>query len=808
MTTLRRDLRHGLRLLLRSPGFTIIAVAALAIGIGANTAVFSVVHTLLIQPLPYRDADRLAVIWEHNLPRDKKNNVVSPGNFIHWREMQRAFEDIAAVSGTVGLNFTVTVTGAGDPEEVPVQLVTASFFSLLGVNPASGRPFTTEEDRPDNRVVVISDRLWRRKFGADPGLLQKTITIDGTPRELVGVMPPGFSYLDKTVDVWLPMGFSAQSRTPRGRWINVAGRLKPGVTFEQAQQDMTRVHAELTRMFPDFNTGWTARVVPLREELTGNVRPALLILLAAVAFVLLIACANVANLLLARATSRQRELAVRAALGAGRMRIVRQLLAESLVLAVAGGTTGLLLAWWGLAVLRAVVAQKLPIQRLEAVAIDGWVLLFTVGISLGTGLVFGLVPALSVSGSTLNDALKDGGRSGSAARGRRTRAAFVITEVALAVILLAGAGLLIRSFVNLLNTSPGFNAERTLKMDVSLPSSRYRDAAQRIEFFQRLIDRVAALPGVQAAGAVSFLPLAGLGAATSYEVVGQPPPVKGEEPVCDVRVATNGYFKALEIPLVRGRWFIEDAANDIKNSVIINEAMARRHWPNEDPIGKRIKVSWNDTREDEIIGVVGDVRHAALETDARATNYWPYRRFPYNTMTLTVKASGDATSHVNSIVSIVRHQDPMLAVADIRTLEQVIGDSVAERRLTMLMLAIFAGAALVLAAVGIYGVIAYSVTQRTQEIGIRMALGARQRDVLWMVVGNAMLLTGLGIAIGAVSGLLLTRVMRQLLFQVRPTDPMTFVAVAAVLSAVALTASVVPGRRAARVDPLVALRAE
>ncbi|MGB2713711.1 MAG: ABC transporter permease [Vicinamibacterales bacterium] len=808
MTTLVQDLRHGGRLLLRSPGFTTIAVAALAIGIGANTAVFSVVHTLLIQPLPYRDADRLAVIWEHNLPRDKKNNVVSPGNFIHWREMQRSFEDIAAVSGTVGLNFTVTVTGAGDPEEVPVQLVTAAFFSLLGVNPALGRPFTTEEDRPDNRVVVISDRLWRRKFAGDPGLVQKTITIDGTPRELVGVMPPGFSYLDKTVEVWLPMGFSAQSRTPRGRWINVAGRLKPGVTFEQAQQDMARAHAELGRLFPDFNTGWTARVVPLREELTGKVRPALLILLAAVAFVLLIACANVANLLLARATSRQRELAVRAALGAGRMRIVRQLLAESLVLAIAGGTTGLLLAWWGLAVLRAVVAQKLPIQRLEAVAIDGWVLLFTLVISLGTGLVFGLVPALSVSGSTLNDALKDGGRSGSAARGNKTRAAFVITEVALAVILLAGAGLLIRSFVNLLNTSPGFSVERTLKLDLSLPSSRYRDEARRIEFFQRFIDQIAALPGVQAAGAVSFLPLAGLGAATSYEVVGQPPPAKGEEPVCDVRVATNGYFKALGIPLVRGRWFNEDAANDIKNAVIINEAMARRHWPTEDPIGKRIKVSWNDTREDEIIGVVGDVRHAALETEARATNYWPYRRFPYNTMTVTVKASGDATSHANSIVSIVRNQDPMLAVADIRTMEQVIGDSVAERRLTMLLLAIFAAAALVLAAVGIYGVIAYSVTQRTQEIGIRMALGARQRDVLWMVVGHAMMLTALGIGIGAAGGLLLTRLMRQLLFQVRPADPMTFVAVAAVLSAVALTASYVPGRRAARVDPLIALRAE
>jgi putative ABC transport system permease protein len=806
--TLVQDLRHGARLLLRSPGFTAIAVATLAIGIAANTAVFSVVNTLLIQPLPYRDADRLAVVWEHNLPRDKKNNVVSPGNFMHWREMQRSFEDMAAISGTIGSSFSVTVTGAGEPEEVPVQLVTASFFSVLGVNPALGRPFTIEEDRPFSNVVVISDRLWRRKFSGDPDLLRKAITIDGTPRELVGIMPPGFSYLDKTVDVWLPMGFTAEARNPRGRWINVSGRLNPGVTFEQAQQDMTRVHAELSRMFPDSNTGWTARVVPLHEELAGNVRPALLILLSAVAFVLLIACANVANLLLARATSRQRELAVRAALGAGRLRIVRQLLAESLVLAIVGGVTGLLLAGWGLTVLRAVVAQKLPIQRLEAVGIDGWVLGFTLFISLCTGLVFGLVPALSVSGSALNDALKDGGRSGSAARGNRMRATFVIGEVALALVLLVGAGLLIRSFVNLLNTSPGFEAERTLTLDVSLPRSRYGDNAKRIDFFRRLLERVTALPGVEAAGSVSFLPLTGLGAATGYEVVGQPIPPKGEEPVCDVRVATNGYFKALGIPLIRGRWFNEEDPNDISNRVIINEAMARRHWPNEDPIGKRIKISWNDTREDEIVGVVGDVRHTSLETEPRAMNYWPYRRFPYNTMTLAVKTSGKPTSYVNSITSIVRNMDPLLAVSDIRTMEQVIGDSVAQRRLTMLMLAIFAGAALVLAAVGIYGVIAYSVTQRTQEIGIRMALGANRRDVVWMVVKNAMVLTGTGIALGALGGLALTRLMRELLFHVRPADPMTFVAVAAVLATVALAASFFPGRRAARVDPLIALRAE
>ena len=808
MSPFLQDLRHGARLLLRSPGFTLVAVAALAIGIGATTAIFSVIHTLLIEPLPYKDADRLAIVWEHNLPRDRKNNVVSPGNFIHWREMQRSFLDMAGISGSVGLSFKVTITGAGEPEEVPMQLVTASFFPVLGVNPVQGRPFTAEEDKPNSRVAVMSDRLWKRKFSGDTGLLNRTVTIGGHAYTVVGIMPPGFSYLDKTVDVWLPMGFNAQARTPRGRWMNVAARLKPGVTFEQAQQDMTRVHAALTQMFPDFNTGWTARVVPLREELTGKVRPALLILAAAVGFVLLIACANVANLLLSRATSRQRELAVRAALGAGRGRIVRQLLAESLVLAAAGGVGGLLLAWWALNLLRAVVAEKLPIQRLEAVGVDGWMLAFTLGASILSGVLFGIVPALTASGPALNDALRDGGRSGSTARGNRVRAAFVVTEIALALMLLVGAGLLIRSFMHVLNTNPGFESERTITMDVAVPGSRYPEATNRIEFFTRLLDRASALPGVHAAGAISFLPLAGMGAATAYEVVGQPPPPKGEDHVCDVRVATNGYFEALRIPLLRGRWFNENDANDVKNRVIINEAMARRHWPGEDPIGKRIKVYWNDTREDEIIGVVGDVRQTTLEEAPRATNYWPYARFPYNGMTLTIRTAGDPTSIVRSVVAIVRDQDPQLAVADIRTMEQVVSDSIAERRLTMTMLTVFAAAALILAAVGIYGLIAYSVTQRTQEIGIRMALGAQRAHVMRMVVGHALLLSAIGIALGAVGAAVLTRLMDRLLFDVRPSDPLTFVAVAGLLAIVAAAASYIPRRRAARVDPIVALRAE
>jgi putative ABC transport system permease protein len=803
MMTLLQDLRHGARLLVRTPGFAAIAIAALAIGIGANTAIFSVVNTLLIQPLPYHDADRLAIVWEHNIPRDKKNNVVAPANFLHWREMNQGFADLAAVSST----FDVTLTGAGDPEEVPTQLVTAEVFPILGVRPAIGRGFTPEEIRPGSRVVMISDRLWKRRFSGDPGILERPIVSGGTPYTVIGVMPPGFSFLDRNVDVWQPFGFTAQTRTPRGRSIQVIGRLKPDVTFARAQEDMTRVASELTRRFPDFNTGWTARVVPLRDQLTGDVRPALLVLAGAVTFVLLIACANVANLLLARATARQRELAVRAALGAARGRLIRQLLAESLVLSVAGGITGLLLAWWALNFLRAVVAERLPIQRLEMVGIDGWVLVFTLGASVFCGLVFGVVPALTAAGPSLNDALKEGGRTGSVSRGNRTRSAFVIVEIALALVLLVGAGLLMRSFKLLLDVDPGFDPARTVTMRLSLPSSRYGGDGQRAQFFDRFFQQVDALPGVQASGSISWLPLAGGGAATSMEIVGQPKPPKGQEPVADVRVISHEYLKAMGVPLLKGRLFNEQDAADAKGRVVINETMARRHWPGQDPIGKRVRIAWDDL-EDEVIGVVGDVKHAGLHGEIRAMTYWPFQRSPYGTMTIAVRTAGEATSVVNAIAGVVRQMDPDLVFANVRTMEEVVARSVAERRLTMLLLTVFAGAALLLAAVGIYGVIAYSVTQRTQEIGIRMALGAQRGDVLRMIVGQAMALTLTGILIGGVGALLLTRLMTGLLFNVEPGDPLTFLAVAVVLGIVAACASYVPGRRATRVDPVIALRAD
>jgi putative ABC transport system permease protein len=804
VSTIFNDLRHGARILLRSPGFTAVAVAALAIGIGANTAIFSVVNTLLIERLPYGDPERLAVVWEHNIPRDRKNNVVSPGNFIHWREMNQVFEDIAAV----GMTFNVTLTGHGDPVEIPFQYVSAGFFPVVGVQPAIGRPFTAEEDRPGSRVAVISDRLWRARLQQDPEVLTRGITLQGVSHSIVGVMPPGFSFLDKTVDIWLPVGFPAEARTPRGRWLMTVGKLRSGVTAEQAQRDMTRVASELTTMFPNFNTGWTARVVPLREQLTGDIRPALFVMLGAVAFVLLIACANVANLLLARATARQRELAVRAALGAGRGRLVRQLLAESVVLAAAGGTAGLALAWWGLQVLRAVVAERLPIQRLEMVGIDGPVLAFTMGATLLSGILFGLIPAFTASGASLNESLKEGGRTGSAARGKRARSAFVVVEIALALVLLVGAGLLVRSFARLMEVDAGFETDRTVTMRVSLNQARYGRPEQRIQFFERLFERIDQVSEVQSAGAVSFLPLVGLGAATGYEVVGEPVPPRGQEPVADVRVVTKDYFNAMGIPLVRGRLFDERQPSDAVNKVVVNEALARRHWPGEDPIGKRIRISWNENIEDEIVGVVGDVVHAGLDAEVRAMTYWPFARQAYGSMTLTIRTAGEPIAVVSAVRGILREQDADLALADIRTMDEVVSQSVAQRRLMMVMLAIFAAAALLLAAVGIYGVIAYSVTQRTQEIGIRLALGAQRSDVLRMVVGQAAILAVAGVVIGALGAVFLTRLMEDLLFGVKPFDPLTFGVVAAGLTGVALLASYLPGRRATRVDPVIALRAD
>jgi putative ABC transport system permease protein len=763
-----------------------------------------VVNTLLLEPLPYKDPSTLVVVWEHNLPRDRKNNVVSPGNFLHWREMNRVFDDIAAVS----LTFRTTLTGAGAPEELAVQYVTAALSPILGVPPQQGRLFRPDDDARSANVVIISDRLWRRRFGGDPKIINQPIQLDGRSQIVVGVMPPGFSILDKTVDVWQTIGFGPEARTPRGRWLMVIGRTRPGVTVAQAQEDMTRVHAELTRMFPAFNTGWTARVVGLSDQLTGDVRPALFVLIAAVGFVLLIACANVANLLLARATARHREIAVRAALGAGRARLVRQLLAESLLLSTAGGAAGLLLAWWATVFLRRVVAEHLPIARLESVSVDGRVLLFTALAVLVSGLAFGLFPALTAARASLIDALKEGGRTGTGGHGVRARNTFVVVEVALALVLLVGAGLLIRSFSALLNVEPGFDPSHTITMRVSIPTSKYETPQKIQSFYDQLFEKIDAVPGVQAAGGTSFLPLNGLGAATSFEVVGRPKPEAGQEPVTDVRVATHNYFQAMGIRLVRGRLFdASDRGTNIRR-IIISDSLARKYWPDEDPIGQHIIVAWNDPGPDEIIGVVGDVRQETLEKEVRPSIYWPPARFAYPFMTVAIRAAGSPDAIVPAVTARVHELDPNVPVADVRTMDEVLDISVVQRRMTMMLLGLFAAIALALAAVGIYGVISYTVSQRTQEIGIRMALGAQRAAVLSMVLRQALTLAIGGIVIGGAGAMLLTGLMRNLLYGVRPTDPVTFMIVAVLLGLVAAAAAAIPGLRATRVDPVVALRAE
>jgi putative ABC transport system permease protein len=798
------DARYALRSFRKSPGFTLIAAGALALGVGANTAIFSVVYALLLKPLPYRDPERLAVVWEHNLPRDRKNNVVSPGNYLHWRELNASFAEMSAVSMT----FRTPYTGDGEPEEWPLQIVNASLFPMLGVNAARGRVFTDAEDKPGMATVaVISDRLWRRRFNADPRIVNRSIRLGGSPATVVGVMPPGFSILDKTVDVWMPVAFSAASRTPRGRWLLVVARLKDGVSFTQAQSDMTRVAGQLTQQFPAFDTGWTARVVPLTEQVTGDVRPALFVMLVAVGFVLLIACANVANLLLARATTRQRELAVRAALGADRRRIIAQLLSESLLLAAAGSAAGVALAWWGVALLRNVIAAKLPVPRLEDVALNGWVLLFASILAGASALLFGIVPALSASGASLTEGLKEGGRTGTGARGGRARQAFVVIEVALALVLLVGAGLLARSFWALMRVDAGFDASRTVTMKVTLPSANYPDRPQMIAFFDRLFERIDAVPGVRSSGGVSFLPLNGLGAATAFTIEGRPAPPAGDEPVSEVKVVTHDYFTAMGIPLLRGRLF--DGRDTAPNTrrIVVSASLVKKYFGDADPIGQRIVLSWNDQGPDEIVGVVGDVRSTSLEDEPRPASYLPPARFAYPFMTVTVKAAADGTALVPSLVRAVHDLDPDVPVADIRTMNEVLSESTAQRRVTMLLIVTFATLAMLLAAVGIYGVISYSVTQRTQEIGIRMALGAERAAVVRMVLGQAMALAVLGIAAGGAGAWILTRLMQKLLFGVDASDRLTFATVAALLASVAVCAAAVPALKATRVDPAAALRA-
>ncbi len=807
MQALLQDLRYGVRMLYKNRGFTSVALLALALGIGANTAIFSVVNSVLLRPLPYSDPQRLIVIWENHQQRGgAEREWAAPADFRDFRDQTQSFEHVAALLG-----WGPTLTGQNEPEDLQGAAVSHDTFTMLGVEPALGRSFTADEDRAGaERVVVLSHRLWQRRFAADPGIIGRSVTLGGDSFTVIGVMPRGFSFpILNNTEIWRTAG-SALAAIPgceRGCVIlRLIAKLNPGVTLEAARAEMTALTGRLAQQYPDSNKGVGATLVPLHEQLVGDVRPAMLVLLGAVGLVLLIACANVANLLLARAAAREKEVAIRAALGASRARLIRQHLTESLVLAVIGGAVGLLLAFWMVDLLVSFAPKGTP--RLDEIAIDPFVLVFTCGIAVLTGLVFGLAPALLSSRTNFNSALKEGGRDSSGtSRGARVRSALVVSEVALALMLLVGAALLIRSFVNLQRVDPGFNAKDVVRVDVTLPRTRYSDRNRPAAFYKQLLDRVAALPGVESAGAVSNLPLGGGGTDSDFGIEGRPPAEPEHNSVAWYSSVTPDYFRAMSIRLLRGREFAEADNADAPKTVLISETMARRYFPDEDPVGKRLVFGGgSDLRE--IVGVIADVKFFGLNSDARPSMYFPHAQTPARGMSLVVRTQGDPLTLAAAIRGQVSALDRDLAVSNTMTMQELVGESLAEPRFTLLLLGAFAAVAMLLSAIGVYGVVSYSVAQRSHEIGVRMALGAQTGDVLKLVVRQGMVLVLGGVGLGLTAAFALSRVMGSLLFGVSATDVTTFAATSVILAGVALGACFVPAWRATKVDPMIALRYE
>jgi putative ABC transport system permease protein len=809
MNTLWQDLRYGVRMLVKNPTFTVVAIIALALGIGANSAIFSVVNSLLLRPLPLSDPDRLVQVWESNVKLSRTSMPASYPNFADWRDQNHVFEQTVAYS-----DWSFNLTGTAEPERIRSAIVSSAFFATLGIRPLVGRVFVAEEDQKGKDfVAVISQRLWQRRFNADPEIVGKAIDLNGESFNVVGVIAqmPELPGLSDETEVWAPVSHGYGSTNRRGHYLGVIARLKPEVTREQAQADMDAIAGALAAQYPEANTDHGVRLVPLHEQIVGDFKLALLVLLGAVVAVLLIASANVANMLLARAASRQREIAIRTALGASRLRLVRQLLTESLLLSFIGGALGLLLALWGIDLLVSFSPADLP--RVKEVTIDGRVLGFTLAVSLLTGIVFGFVPALQASRPDLNETLKESGRNatGGAAR-RRARSLLVVAEIALSLVLLVGAGLLMRSFLKLQSVNPGFNPENVLTMQVDLSGPNYQKAAPVIAFHNQLLERVRALPGVQSAATRSFVPIAADAsfAYLSFMIAGRPSD-PSNRPVAFYNTVSSGFFETMEIPIVQGRSFDEHDVRKAQNVVIINETLARRFFTDEDPLGKRITLNDENPKEEEwatIVGVVKDTKPRALDSDSVAEMYMPFDQQAEPFMSLMIRTTSKPEALAAAVRSEVQALDKTQPIYSIRTLESVLSQSVATPRFRTFLLGVFAAVALILAVVGIYGVMSYSVSQRTHEIGIRMALGAQTGDVLKLVVRHGMALTLTGIVIGLAASFALTRVMAGLLFGVSATDPLTFAVIAIVLTGVALAACFVPARRAAKVDPMVALRYE
>jgi putative ABC transport system permease protein len=809
MDRLLQDIRYALRVSARAPVFTAVAVITLALGIGANTAIFTLVDAVLLERLPYRNPSRLVVIWEEASRRPGRANTVAPANFLRWKERASAFEAMAALA-----DIRANLTGGGEPEEIVAQLVTAGFFDVTGVRPVIGRTFTAREMAdPDANVVVLGYALWQRRFGGDPSVVGRPIDLNGKPETVIGVMPRDFTLLlksgslvGKASDVWLPYVLPPAAREPRGRYLSVVARLKPGVSIEQARSQMRTIATGLQSELPAFDTGWTTRVVPIRDELSGDLKPALLVLAGAVAFVLLIACANVANLLLARGAARQREIAVRTALGASRRRVVRQLFTESLILGGLGGVAGLLVAEWALALMLAI--SPVDLVGLEGVHLSSLVLAFTAIVSIVTAVLSGLAPAFEAARTEPVEGLKNGARTAGTSVGhRRLRHGLVVAEVALAVVLLTGAGLMLRTLANLRAVDPGFDPTRVLTARLTTPSTKYETPEARIRFFRDVVDRVRTLPGVVDAGAISFLPFAGLGAATSFTIVGRPAPSAGQDFVTDVRVCDDGFFRAMHVPLRQGRLFTDREMRERSNVVVVNQTMVDRYFPGENPIGRQLVINMTQPNvPTEIIGVVGDTQATDLTTAPRPLAYWPHPQLAYGAMTLVVRSASDPLALAPLVEAAVHQIDKDQPVADVRSMEQWIARSLAATRFSSLLLALFAGLALLLAAIGIYGVMAYSVNQRRAEIGIRLALGAGTGEILRMIVAGGMRLTAIGLGVGLALALALSRAVASMLFEVAPSDPGTLVAVLTCLAGVAVLACYLPARRAARVAPNETLR--
>jgi putative ABC transport system permease protein len=818
--TLRRDVRLAFRGLRQRAGFSMIAVLTLAIGIGAVTAIFSVVNGVLLRPLPYQDPAALS--WIRVRLKGNPASALSAPEYWDLRDRQRSFERVGAFA-----DGTVNLTGSGAPERLRTGYVTADLLPLLGVTPVLGRGIAPDDDLPGRpQVALLSDGLWRRRFGADPAIVGRTLTLDDAPTTVIGVMPPGFQlpthFTGLPMEAWLPLQLDpAADRTERGwHFLDVVARLRPGVTAASAREEVSSLMAAMLAEYPmEYRADFAGMASPLSDYILGDVRPAILVLLGAVALLLLIACANVASLLLAQGEARHREIAVRYALGAERGRILRQLLTESVVLSLAGGLLGLLVAMWAI---RALILGAPPsIPRLDMVGLDGRVLAFTVLVSLGTGLLFGLVPALQSSRTELTAAMVEGGRLGTVGVARqRFRRGLVVAQIALALVLLTGAGLLVQSFLKVRGVDPGFQPEHLLTARIDLSPVRYETSAQRRAFYQDALARIEAVPGVRSAGAARALPMTGQLVIGDWSFVEEgkfsSPPLPSEWTAADWQVVTPGYFRTMGIPVLRGRGIEAGDRLGAPGVVVINQTLARQAWPDGDAVGRRLLLGGgpNDSIYRTVVGIVGDVRHRGLSVDPRPEMYLPHAQFPagtgtaINSLYLTVRTAGEPMALVPAIRSAVAELDPDVTMSEVQTMEQALGSWSAERRFTMLIVTGFAFAALLLGAVGIYGIMAHLVVQRTREIGIRIALGAVPSEILRLVLSQGALLAGLGIAVGIAGAFAATRLLAGLLYQVRPTDPVTFAGTALVLALVAAVASLVPAFRATRVAPIEALRAE